>query len=184
MRNKVLSRWLRWSLSLSRWGSALGNLGASHRRGGEERKGGGGGVHSHHWPAFPPLLSLSLSLSPPPVLLREEVSQLQEEIHLLRQMKDMLTKDLEETHGGKAAEILPATELRVQLAQKEQELARAREALQGKSTTGWRGWGPNPNRAIPRCGFSLNPERQLKSATQTTYFPFWGGSWGDGFHQK
>ncbi|KAK9392195.1 kazrin [Crotalus adamanteus] len=65
-----------------------------------------------------------------PVLLREEVSQLQEEIHLLRQMKDTLTKDLEETHGGKAAEILPATELRVQLAQKEEELARAKEALQ------------------------------------------------------
>ncbi|XP_013926930.1 PREDICTED: kazrin [Thamnophis sirtalis] len=65
------------------------------------------------------------------VLLREEVSQLQEEIHLLRQMKDMLTKDLEETHGGdKASEILPATELKVQLAQKEQELARAKEALQ------------------------------------------------------
>ncbi|KAG8142487.1 putative Kazrin isoform A protein [Naja naja] len=65
-----------------------------------------------------------------PVLLREEVSQLQEEIHLLRQMKDMLTKELEETHGGKASEILPATELKVQLAQKEQELARAKEALQ------------------------------------------------------
>ncbi|XP_026576657.1 kazrin isoform X1 [Pseudonaja textilis] len=65
-----------------------------------------------------------------PVLLREEVSQLQEEIHLLRQMKDMLTKDLEEAHGGKASEILPATELKVQLAQKEQELARAKEALQ------------------------------------------------------
>ncbi|XP_025019096.1 kazrin [Python bivittatus] len=65
-----------------------------------------------------------------PVLLREEVSQLQEEIHLLRQMKEMLTKDLEETHGGKSTEILSATELRVQLAQKEQELARAKEALQ------------------------------------------------------
>ncbi|XP_034280209.1 kazrin isoform X3 [Pantherophis guttatus] len=64
------------------------------------------------------------------VLLREEVSQLQEEIHMLRQMKDMLTKDLEETQGDKASEILPATELKVQLAQKEQELARAKEALQ------------------------------------------------------
>uniref|UniRef100_A0A670ZIB5 Kazrin, periplakin interacting protein n=1 Tax=Pseudonaja textilis TaxID=8673 RepID=A0A670ZIB5_PSETE len=84
---------------------------------------GGGG--SHHWPT----LSLSV-IPPPPVLLREEVSQLQEEIHLLRQMKDMLTKDLEEAHGGKASEILPATELKVQLAQKEQELARAKEALQ------------------------------------------------------
>nr|XP_020636767.1 kazrin-like isoform X3 [Pogona vitticeps] len=64
------------------------------------------------------------------VLLREEVSQLQEEVHLLRQMKDMLTKDLEETHGGKSTEILSAIELKVQLAQKEQELARAKEALQ------------------------------------------------------
>ncbi|XP_069096881.1 kazrin isoform X3 [Pleurodeles waltl] len=64
------------------------------------------------------------------VLLREEVSQLQEEVHLLRQMKDMLTKELEESHGGKSAEVLSATELKVQLAQKEQELARAKEALQ------------------------------------------------------
>lgn len=60
------------------------------------------------------------------------MSQLQEEVHLLRQMKDMLTKDLEEAHGGKSPEILSATELKVQLAQKEQELARAKEALQGK----------------------------------------------------
>ncbi|XP_037684404.1 kazrin isoform X5 [Choloepus didactylus] len=65
-----------------------------------------------------------------PVLLREEVSRLQEEVHLLRQMKEMLTKDLEESQGGKSSEILSATELRVQLAQKEQELARAKEALQ------------------------------------------------------
>ncbi|XP_004679393.1 PREDICTED: kazrin [Condylura cristata] len=64
------------------------------------------------------------------VLLREEVSRLQEEVHLLRQMKEMLTKDLEESQGGKSSEILSATELRVQLAQKEQELARAKEALQ------------------------------------------------------
>lgn len=64
------------------------------------------------------------------VLLREEVSQLQEEVHLLRQMKDMLTKELEESHGGKSAEVLSVTELKVQLAQKEQELARAKEALQ------------------------------------------------------
>ncbi|XP_056681252.1 kazrin isoform X1 [Monodelphis domestica] len=63
------------------------------------------------------------------VLLREEVSQLQEEVHLLRQMKEMLTKDLEESHGSKSSEILSATELKVQLAQKEQELARAKEAL-------------------------------------------------------
>ncbi|XP_054547586.1 kazrin isoform X2 [Talpa occidentalis] len=64
------------------------------------------------------------------VLLREEVSRLQEEVHLLRQMKEMLTKDLEESQGGKSSEILSATELRVQLAQKEQDLARAKEALQ------------------------------------------------------
>ncbi|XP_030393332.1 kazrin isoform X2 [Gopherus evgoodei] len=64
------------------------------------------------------------------VLLREEVTQLQEEVHLLRQMKEMLTKDLEETHGSKSTEVLSATELKLQLAQKEQELARAKEALQ------------------------------------------------------
>lgn len=39
-------------------------------------------------------------------------------------------KDLEESQGGKSSEVLSATELRVQLAQKEQELARAKEALQ------------------------------------------------------
>uniref|UniRef100_A0A8C2SRY3 Kazrin, periplakin interacting protein n=1 Tax=Coturnix japonica TaxID=93934 RepID=A0A8C2SRY3_COTJA len=55
---------------------------------------------------------------------------LQEEVHLLRQMKEMLTKELEETHGSKSPEVLSATELKVQLAQKEQELARAKEALQ------------------------------------------------------
>ncbi|XP_077007345.1 kazrin isoform X4 [Tamandua tetradactyla] len=66
----------------------------------------------------------------PPVLLREEVSRLQEEVHLLRQMKEMLTKDLEDSQGGKSSEVLSATELRVQLVQKEQELARAKEALQ------------------------------------------------------
>lgn len=66
------------------------------------------------------------------VLLREEVAQLQEEVHLLRQMKDMLSKDLEETQGSCSADVLSATELRVQLAQKEQELDRAKEALQGK----------------------------------------------------
>lgn len=69
------------------------------------------------------------------VLLREEVAQLQEEVHLLRQMKDMLSKDLEETQGGCSADVLSATELRVQLAQKEQELDRAKEALQGKDFT-------------------------------------------------
>ncbi|XP_008316873.1 kazrin isoform X2 [Cynoglossus semilaevis] len=64
------------------------------------------------------------------VLLREEVAQLQEEVHLLRQMKDMLNKDLEETQGSCSANVLSATELRVQLTQKEQELDRAKEALQ------------------------------------------------------
>ncbi|KAJ4933858.1 hypothetical protein JOQ06_006667, partial [Pogonophryne albipinna] len=67
------------------------------------------------------------------VLLREEVAQLQEEVHLLRQMKDMLSKDLEETQGSCSADVLSATELRVQLAQKEQELDRAKEALQVES---------------------------------------------------
>lgn len=66
------------------------------------------------------------------MLLREEVAQLQEEVHLLRQMKEMLAKDLEESQGGKCPEVLSATELRVQLVQKEQELARAKEALQGE----------------------------------------------------
>ncbi|XP_013886586.1 kazrin isoform X5 [Austrofundulus limnaeus] len=64
------------------------------------------------------------------VLLHEEVVQLQEEVHLLRQMKDMLSKDLEETQGGCSANLLSATELRVQLSDKEQELDRAKEALQ------------------------------------------------------
>ncbi|CAG03178.1 unnamed protein product, partial [Tetraodon nigroviridis] len=64
------------------------------------------------------------------VLLREEVAQLQEEVSLLRQMKDMLSKDLEETQGGCSADVLSVTEIRVQLAQKEQELDRAKEALQ------------------------------------------------------
>ncbi|KAK6321686.1 hypothetical protein J4Q44_G00086620 [Coregonus suidteri] len=66
-----------------------------------------------------------------PVLLREEVAQLQKEVHLLRQMKDMLSKDLEETQGqGCSSHLLSATELRVQLGDKEQELDRAKEALQ------------------------------------------------------
>lgn len=60
------------------------------------------------------------------------MAQLQEEVHLLRQMKDMLSKDLEETQGGCSANLLSATELRVQLGDKEQELDRAKEALQGQ----------------------------------------------------
>ncbi|CAG5979947.1 unnamed protein product [Menidia menidia] len=75
----------------------------------------------------PRLLSEVLQLH---MLLREEVVQLQEEVHLLRQMKDMLSKDLEETQGGCSANLLSATELRVQLGDKEQELDRAKEALQ------------------------------------------------------
>ncbi|XP_068096629.1 kazrin isoform X1 [Hyperolius riggenbachi] len=64
------------------------------------------------------------------LLLREEVSQLQDEVHLLRQMKEMLAKDLEDSHDSRSAEVLSVTELKVQLVQKEQELARAKEALQ------------------------------------------------------
>lgn len=74
----------------------------------------------------------SQTLCSPLVLLHEEVAQLQEEVHLLRQMKDMLSKDLEETQGGCSANLLSATELRVQLSDKEQELERAKEALQGQ----------------------------------------------------
>ncbi|XP_048111492.1 LOW QUALITY PROTEIN: kazrin-like [Alosa alosa] len=65
------------------------------------------------------------------MLLREEVVQLQEEVSLLKQMKEMLSKDLEETHGG-SSDLLSVTELRVQLGEKEQELDRAKEALQEK----------------------------------------------------
>ena len=36
-----------------------------------------------------------------------------------KQKKEMLAKDTEESQGGKAAEVLSATELRVQLARKE-----------------------------------------------------------------
>uniref|UniRef100_A0A674ATG6 Kazrin, periplakin interacting protein b n=1 Tax=Salmo trutta TaxID=8032 RepID=A0A674ATG6_SALTR len=66
------------------------------------------------------------------MLLREEVAQLQEEVHLLRQMKDMLSKDLEETQGqgGCSSHLLSDTELRVQMGDKEQELDRVKEALQ------------------------------------------------------
>ncbi|XP_031660196.1 kazrin-like [Oncorhynchus kisutch] len=63
------------------------------------------------------------------LLLQGEVAQLQEEVHLLRQMKD-ISKDLEEGQGGCSADMLSATELRVQLAQKEQELDHAQEVLQ------------------------------------------------------
>ncbi|XP_058229864.1 kazrin, periplakin interacting protein b isoform X2 [Hemibagrus wyckioides] len=63
------------------------------------------------------------------VLLREEVTQLQEKVQLLRQMKEMLNKDLQEMQGC-SANTLSATELRIQLAEKECELDRAKEALQ------------------------------------------------------
>lgn len=69
-------------------------------------------------------------------MLHEEVAQLQEEVHLLRQMKDMLSKDLEESRGGCSADLLSATELRLQLGEKEQELDRAKEALQGQAPAG------------------------------------------------
>uniref|UniRef100_A0A3P9JIH8 Kazrin, periplakin interacting protein b n=1 Tax=Oryzias latipes TaxID=8090 RepID=A0A3P9JIH8_ORYLA len=78
----------------------------------------------------PPALENHHHLNHHDVLLREEVAQLQEEVHLLRQMKDMLSKDMAETQGGCSANLLSATELRVQLSEKEQELERAKEVLQ------------------------------------------------------
>ncbi|XP_060713791.1 kazrin, periplakin interacting protein b isoform X1 [Tachysurus vachellii] len=63
------------------------------------------------------------------VLLREEVTQLQEEVQLLRQMKEMLNKDLQEMQGC-SPNALSATALRIQLAAKEHELDCAKEALQ------------------------------------------------------
>lgn len=65
------------------------------------------------------------------MLLREEVAQLQEEVHLLRQMKEMLSRDLDERQGC-STNVLSAGELRVQLGDREQELDRAKEALQGE----------------------------------------------------
>uniref|UniRef100_A0A3B3SQU1 Kazrin, periplakin interacting protein b n=1 Tax=Paramormyrops kingsleyae TaxID=1676925 RepID=A0A3B3SQU1_9TELE len=62
----------------------------------------------------------------PSALLQDEVAQLKEEVHLLKQMKDMLSKELQDS----PSEVLSTTELRVQLEQKEQELDRAKEALQ------------------------------------------------------
>ncbi|XP_070766179.1 kazrin-A isoform X1 [Enoplosus armatus] len=118
-------------------------LSATSRRLAEQSGGGGGhggGGGSTHLAAYAALQACNSAVSTQKhhsvvqhgfsVLLREEVAQLQEEVHLLRQMKDMLSKDLEETQGGCSADVLSATELRVQLAQKEQELDRAKEALQ------------------------------------------------------
>ncbi|KAJ3602501.1 hypothetical protein NHX12_030255, partial [Muraenolepis orangiensis] len=60
-----------------------------------------------------------------------EVAQLQDEVQLLRQMKEVLTRDLEEMQeGGCSAALMSDTDLRVQLGDKEQELGRAMEALQ------------------------------------------------------
>ncbi len=92
------------------------------------------------------------------MLLREEVAQLQEEVHLLRQMKDMLSKDLEDSHGGCSADTLSAAELKVQLGEKEQELERAKEALQG----------PNPNHKANTAGL---PEKSPLCAVQALHYP-------------
>ncbi|XP_063001432.1 kazrin isoform X1 [Elgaria multicarinata webbii] len=111
----------------------LAELSAGSGPGGGGGGGGGGSGSSNGSPNATEMAAGGAMDNSQPslqVLLREEVSQLQEEVHLLRQMKEMLTKDLEETHGGKSTEILSATELKVQLAQKEQELTRAKEALQ------------------------------------------------------
>ncbi|KAL0185854.1 hypothetical protein M9458_017524, partial [Cirrhinus mrigala] len=54
-----------------------------------------------------------------------EVVRLQEEV-------EMLNRELEETGGGCSVELLSVSQLRVQLTQKEQDLDRAKEALQGR----------------------------------------------------
>ncbi|XP_016372534.1 kazrin-A [Sinocyclocheilus rhinocerous] len=64
------------------------------------------------------------------VLLHEEVVRLQEEVSVLKQVREMLNRELEETGGGCSMELLSVSQLRVQLTQKEQELDRAKEALQ------------------------------------------------------
>ncbi|XP_056628595.1 kazrin-A isoform X1 [Triplophysa dalaica] len=64
------------------------------------------------------------------VLLHEEVVRLQEEVSVLKQVREMLNRELEETGGGCSVEMLSVSQLRVQLTQKEQELDRAKEALQ------------------------------------------------------
>ncbi|XP_055978653.1 kazrin isoform X4 [Sorex fumeus] len=91
---------------------------------------GGGGPGPGPGAAAAAESAAAASMENQQALLREDVSRLQEEVHLLRQMKEMLAKDLEESQGGKSSEVLSSTELRVQLAQKEQELVRAKEALQ------------------------------------------------------
>uniref|UniRef100_A0A8C2KPZ2 Kazrin, periplakin interacting protein a n=1 Tax=Cyprinus carpio TaxID=7962 RepID=A0A8C2KPZ2_CYPCA len=64
------------------------------------------------------------------VLLHEEVVRLQEEVSVLKQVREMLNRELEETGGGCSVELLSVSQLRVQLTQREQELDRAKEALQ------------------------------------------------------
>ncbi|XP_050973381.1 kazrin-A isoform X2 [Labeo rohita] len=64
------------------------------------------------------------------VLLHEEVVRLQEEVSVLKQVREMLNRELEETGGGCSVELLSVSQLRVQLTQKEQDLDRAKEALQ------------------------------------------------------
>lgn len=88
------------------------------------------------------VLCWALTVCLPSALLQDEVAQLKEEVHLLKQMKDMLSKELQES----PSEVLSTTELRVQLEQKEQELDRAKEALQGRT--------PSPALSSP---FSLSP---------------------------
>ncbi|XP_052460126.1 kazrin-A isoform X2 [Carassius gibelio] len=63
------------------------------------------------------------------VLLHEEVVRLQEEVSVLKQVREMLNRELEETGGGCSVELLSVSQIRVQLTQKEQELDRAKEAL-------------------------------------------------------
>lgn len=58
--------------------------------------------------------------------------RLQEEVSVLKQVREMLNRELEETGGGCSVEMLSVSQLRVQLTQKEQELDRAKEALQGE----------------------------------------------------
>ncbi|XP_051508456.1 kazrin-A isoform X2 [Myxocyprinus asiaticus] len=64
------------------------------------------------------------------VLLHEEVVHLQEEVSVLKQVREMLNRELEETGGGCSVELLSVSQLQVQLTQKEQELDRAKESLQ------------------------------------------------------
>ncbi|XP_073765063.1 kazrin-A isoform X3 [Danio rerio] len=68
------------------------------------------------------------------VLLHEEVLRLQEEVSVLKQVREMLNRELEETGGGCSVELMSVSQLRVQLTQKEQELDRAKEALQAMKT--------------------------------------------------